>query len=79
MIQDPQEYLEQWEKENNPFYPNEMRWDRVKVNTFLKEWKKQCNIHDTGKSFYCQSEIEMDGKCDKQCEHCKEYYKSLEQ
>ena len=25
MIQDPQEYLQQWEKENNPFYPYEMR------------------------------------------------------
>lgn len=44
MIQDPQEYLQQWEKENNPFYPDEMRWDRVKVNTFLKDWKQQCNI-----------------------------------
>ena len=31
------------------------------------------------KSFYCQSEIEDNGKCDTQCEHCKEYYKPLEQ
>jgi len=46
MIQDPQEYLQQWEKENNPFYPYEMRWDRVKVNRFLKDWKEQCNIAD---------------------------------
>lgn len=46
MIKDPQEYLQEWEKQNNPFYPSEMRWDRVKVNTFLKEWKQQCNIAD---------------------------------
>lgn len=44
MIKDPQEYLQEWEKQNNPFYPDEMRWDRVKVNTFLKDWKQQCNI-----------------------------------
>lgn len=36
-------------------------------------------IHSVSKSFYCQSEIEGDGKCDKQCNHCKEYYKPLEQ
>lgn len=28
---------------------------------------------------YCQSEIESDGKCEQQCEHCKEYYRSLEE
>lgn len=27
---------------------------------------------------YCQSEIEDNGKCKIQCEHCKEYYKPLE-
>jgi hypothetical protein len=41
MIQDTQEYLQHWEKENNPFYPNEMRWDRLQVNIFLKEYKQQ--------------------------------------
>lgn len=51
MIKDPQEYLQEWEKKNNPFYPSEMRWDRVKVNTFLKDWKEQCNIaHVVGRS-----------------------------
>ena len=44
MIKDPQEYLQEWEKQNNPFYPFEMKWDRVKVNHFLKDWKEQCNI-----------------------------------
>lgn len=44
MIKDPQEYLDKWEREHNPFYPSEMRWDRVKVNRFLKDWKEQCNI-----------------------------------
>lgn len=27
---------------------------------------------------YCQSQIEDNGKCKKQCNHCKEYYKPLE-
>jgi len=27
---------------------------------------------------YCQSQIEDNGKCVKQCKHCKEYYKPLE-
>ena len=29
--------------------------------------------------FYCQSSIEMEPKCDEQCDHCKAYYKPLEQ
>ena len=41
MIQDTQEYLQHWEKENNPFYPSEMRWDRLQVNRFLKDYKQQ--------------------------------------
>lgn len=27
---------------------------------------------------YCQSEIESNGKCEQQCDHCKEYYEPLE-
>ena len=27
---------------------------------------------------YCQMQIEDNGKCKNQCEHCKEYYKDLE-
>jgi hypothetical protein len=41
MTADVQEYLQEWEKTNNPFFPNEMRWDRLKVNVFLKDYKKQ--------------------------------------
>jgi hypothetical protein len=32
-----------------------------------------------GSAFYCQSQIEDNGKCDVQCNHCQEYYKPLEQ
>lgn len=28
---------------------------------------------------YCQSDIEMGGKCEQQCEHCREYYRPLEE
>lgn len=27
---------------------------------------------------YCQSQIENNKKCTEQCDHCKEYYKPLE-
>lgn len=29
------------------------------------------------KRFYCQSDIEDNGKCTNQCDHCNEYYKPL--
>ena len=32
----------------------------------------------TGVGFYCQSGIESRGQCKEQCDHCKEYYKPLE-
>ena len=48
MIKDTQEYLQHWEKENNPFYPSEMRWDRLQVNRFLKDYKKQLTLTDVG-------------------------------
>ena len=36
-------------------------------------------IQNMDKSFrYCQSHIEDNGKCETQCEHCKEYYAPLE-
>ena len=54
MIQDTQEYLQQWEKENNPFYPSEMRWDRLQVNRFLKDYKQQLTLTDVvGQSEQC--------------------------
>lgn len=28
---------------------------------------------------YCQSNEELNGKCEQQCDHCKEYYKPLEE
>ena len=28
---------------------------------------------------YCQNQIEGHGKCKEQCEHCKNYYKPLEE
>jgi hypothetical protein len=51
MIQDTQEYLQQWEKENNPFYPSEMRWDRLQVNRFLKDYKQQLTLTDVSSMF----------------------------
>jgi hypothetical protein len=46
MIKDVQEYLTEWNKENNPFYPNEMKWDRTTVNKMLCDYKKQLNTED---------------------------------
>ena len=38
-------------------------------------------INDTHccETFYCQSHIEDNGICNTQCDHCKEYYRPLEQ
>lgn len=44
MTIDAQEYLQEWEKINNPFYPNEMKWDRLTVNKFLCDYKRQLPI-----------------------------------
>lgn len=38
-----------------------------------------CIKHAVSSSFYCQREIENHTKCKTQCDHCKEYYKPLEQ
>lgn len=50
MTEDLQEYLQIWEKDNNPFYPEEMRWDRLKVNNFLIDYKQQLTIPLVGES-----------------------------
>jgi hypothetical protein len=44
------------------------------LDTILSEVK-----NNVSRSFYCQREIEGRSKCTNQCEHCKEYYKPLEQ
>ena len=41
--------------------------------------KKICALFSVSRLFYCQSEIEGNRKCKHQCDHCKEYYKPLEQ
>ena len=33
-----QEFLQDWEKKNNPFYPNEMKWTRITVNKFARAY-----------------------------------------
>ena len=39
------------------------------------KWMKEQILNQS--FFYCQREIEGQSICDKQCEHCKEYYKPL--
>jgi hypothetical protein len=47
----------------------------------LTRWMREQKLRLFGvsRAFYCQSEIEDNRKCTHQCEHCKEYYKPLEQ
>ena len=47
----------------------------------LYRWMREQKLRLFGvsRAFYCQSEIEGNRKCTNQCEHCKEYYKPLEQ
>lgn len=44
-------------------------WIRLKYLKIFKGYKMD---------FYCQSEIEFGVWCKTQCDHCKEYYKPLE-
>lgn len=39
-MENSQDFLQKWEKENNSFYPNEMRWNRAIVNKMLAEYEK---------------------------------------
>ena len=34
------DFFQKWEKENNPFFPGEMRWDRSTVNELLAAYEK---------------------------------------
>jgi len=35
------ELLYQWEKKNNPFFPNEMKWDRTTIYRMLDDFETQ--------------------------------------
>ena len=43
------------------------------------ELTQKFSKHLEFEGFYCQREIESQSKCTNQCDHCKEYYKPLEQ
>ena len=40
--------------------------DTEKTINYVSEW------------YHCQSEIEGGKECDKQCDHCREYYKGTD-
>jgi len=62
IIQDVQEYFQKWEKVNNPFYPNECRWDRIKIHEFLSDYKKQFERSDNSDYAKCQHDyVEING------------------
>ncbi len=42
----------------------------------LRELKLR--LSGVNRAFYCQCEIEGDYKCKHQCDHCREYFKPLE-
>ena len=41
MIENAQEFMQEWEKENNVFYPNEHSWDRLSINQMLLAYEQQ--------------------------------------
>ncbi len=47
----------------------------------LRKWMREKRLRWRGvdRSFYCQRDIEGGPQCETQCDHCKEYYKPLEQ
>lgn len=56
---------------------NEIQYQYEMLCRWLIEQK--LHLFGVSRTFYCQSEIEGNRKCKNQCEHCKEYYKPLEQ
>jgi hypothetical protein len=42
-------FLQKWENKNNPFYPAEMRYDRLSIQKILTEYKLK------NKKFDCQN------------------------
>jgi len=40
-----QEFLQEWEKKNNPFYPKECKWDRLIANKFAKAYDDYVKSH----------------------------------
>jgi hypothetical protein len=44
-MENSQEFMQVWEKTNNPFYPNEMRWDRASINRMLAGYEAQKTDH----------------------------------
>ena len=47
--------------------------------TFARWVREQkLNLLGVNRKFYCQREFEEEIKCTIQCDHCKEYYKSLD-
>ena len=68
-------------------------FDETPREQVLKDWEEtkeaaknvdsptveQFLLYGVGSAFYCKAEIEGQEECDSQCDHCKEYYKPLEQ
>jgi len=50
----------------------------TKSTKMLKKLKAEVK-KQLGSPFYCQRDIEGESICDKQCKHCKKYYKPLEE
>lgn len=50
-------------------------WWLFKLN--FREWRLR--LLGIDRKFYCQNQIEDSKKCKIQCEHCKCYYKPLEE
>ena len=52
---------------------------RVRYYSIKRRLKTILKLCAVGRTFYCQRDIEGELICYNQCDHCKEYYKPLEQ
>jgi len=55
----------------------EIQYQSMMLIRWIREQKLY--LFGVSRAFYCQREIEGQSKCTHQCDHCKEYYKPLEQ
>lgn len=45
------QFFHEWNKKNNPFFPNGMRWDEVTIHNMLKEFDEQNELKPITRKF----------------------------
>tara|TARA_R110002020_G_C16266227_1_gene770821 strand:+ start:1902 stop:2108 length:207 start_codon:yes stop_codon:yes gene_type:complete len=55
-----------------------VRDSSLNIIDFDKAADKILDLFNVSEWYHCQSEIEGDEECNKQCDHCREYYRGTD-